>query len=150
MGATEEERVAQGEASARTQAAVEQDDSPEVAKRRIKRSWMLTAIGGPFAFLIGFSSVFDDPSRSSLAKMALAPLAGIGVAYLLWSAIWGVPAGLAWWRKNMEDHRLEGFAAVLFSLVPALLGYTWGAMGGAIYLYIKNLRVARGGSEGSR
>ncbi len=100
--------------------------------------------------------VLDDRSIPEAAKIPLAPLAGIWFVYLLWSAVWGIPTTWNWWRATLSKVG-EGWGCILFAnpltwlillvafcTIPLYLGYMWGVFGGAIYLYLKNRRIARG------
>ncbi len=122
------------------------------AKRRVRRNWILTGIFSVVGIPAAASMVIEDNSFPAALKFLAAPVAGIVAAYLVWAALWGIPAAWTWWKGLFE-----GFSALIFSsafgwlvlavsffVVPLYLGYLYGVFGGAIYEYRKNRRIAGG------
>lgn len=124
------------------------------AKRRIRRNWILTGIVSIVGAPAAASLVIDDDAIPAVLKVLAAPAAGIVAVYLVWAALWGVPAAWRWWKGA-----LEGFSAFIFSsalgwivlavsflIIPIYLGHLYGVFGGAINEYKKNRQIATGGS----
>jgi len=127
-------------------------DAQLEAKRRVRRNWILTGTLSLFAVPAAVNSVIEDNAFPSALKFLAVPAVAIVVPYLIWAALWGIPAAWKWWKGLFE-----GFSAVIFSsafgwlilavsffVIPIELGYLYGVFGGAINEYRKSVRVAAG------
>lgn len=108
---------------------LEQIRQAQSARRKITIGWVLaiiTAIGALFAVANELSKPQGD--RDIIAVIFIAP-------YMVWSIYWGVPVV---WRGLVEK-----FGSLLPAIpVVLFVGYIYGALGGAIYQYIKHRRIA--------
>lgn len=122
------------------------------AKRRVRRNWILTGIFSLVGVPAAANMVIEDNTFPAALKFLVAPVAGIVAAYLVWAALWGIPAAWTWWKGIFE-----GFSALIFSsafgwlilavsffVIPLYLGYLYGVFGGAINEYRKTRRIAGG------
>ena len=123
------------------------------AKRRIRRNWILTGVFSVVCVPGAVSVVIEDNSPIPAAlKLLAAPVAGIVAAYLVWAALWGIPAVWKWWKGLFEGSSALIFSsafgwlilAVGFFVIPLYFGYGYGVFGGAIYEYRKNRKIAGG------
>jgi hypothetical protein len=123
------------------------------AMRRIRRNWILAGV----SCLVGVASVMaslvtEDSGIPTFLKPFVALAAGIVAGYLVWSALWGIPAAWTWWKGLFE-----GFSALILSsafgwlllavsffVIPVYFGYLYGVFGGAINEYRKNRRILAG------
>lgn len=123
------------------------------ARRRLRRNWILTAAFSLVGVPAAASMVIEDSTFPAVLKPLAAPAAGIVAAYLVWAALWGIPAAWNWWRGLFEGFSAlilsSAFGwlilAVTFFVIPVYFGYLYGVFGGAIYEYRKNRRIAGGG-----
>jgi hypothetical protein len=127
-------------------------DSRLEAKRRVRRNWILTAIASVVIVPAVAGVVIEDDSFPSALKFVAGPIAGILAAYVLWAALWGIPAAWRWWKGLFAGTSAlivsSEFGwlllAVSFFFIPIYFGYLYGVFGGAIYEYRKNLKIAAG------
>lgn len=110
----------------------------ESARIRIAVSWLFAIAGG----VIGFAAGPDAADHRLLT--------GVVGVYLGWALYWGVPPVWVAWcnfvrREGVWDFRGEFvISLVFFFYVPLVGGYIYGVFGGALYEFLKHLRLAKG------
>lgn len=130
-------------------AAIELHTAASEAKRRTRRNWILTGVGSLFVFPGTFGMVLSEPGVPAVLKPIAAPVCAIACCYLLWAALWGIPAVWRWWKGLFRGASLIVFSTpfgwllmtVGFFIIPLYFGYMYGVFGGAIHEYRKNRRI---------
>lgn len=125
-------------------------ETQDAATRRIRRNWVLTGVFGIIAGLLLAASLAEDPGVPSALRPLIVPLGGVAGIYLVWAALWGVPAAWTWWRGLfhkpgivfLESPFVLLVLVVSFFVVPLSFGYLYGVFGGAIHEYRKCRIVA--------
>jgi len=102
------------------------------AKRKLMISYVVAGLG----FLIGLNFGLSS---------------GVLGAYLLWATYWGVPVV---WRPFWKFFaRFPGLVfagwllVLLFFYIPLAAGYMYGALGGAIYQFLRHQKIATGSTR---
>lgn len=120
------------------------------ARRRSRRNWILTGVASIVAVPGMFGTIISDPGIPLAIRPVLAPVCSIGIAYLIWAALWGIPVTWRWWKGLFRGTSFFivsspfgwAFLAGAFFTIPLYFGYLYGVFGGAIHEYRKNRRIA--------
>jgi len=122
------------------------------ARNRIRRNWILTGAFSLIAVPGMAGMVVGDRTIPAALKTVAVPVASVAGVYLIWAALWGIPAVWRWWRDLFRGFSVFFFSsplgwfilAVSFFTIPLYIGYFYGVFGGAVYEYRKNRKVASG------
>lgn len=123
----------------------------DVARRRMKRSWIVTIVLSLLFVPIIVSSVASDPTMPAGAKPLLVPIFALLTIYMMWAGYWGIPATWTWWRGLFERMGCVIFAnpfmwlvlLISFFVVPLYFGWIYGVFGGAFYQFNQCRRLLK-------
>lgn len=127
-------------------------DEVEAAKSRVRWSWIVAVSFAVIMFFVylGIIMTIPDFNAPVIAYVLLSALGSLMFGYVVWSAYWGIPTIWKWLLELAKNIRgqvsidyLTLFALYIFFFwFPIVIGIPYGLLGGGVYQYLKQRKVA--------